>query len=68
MEEKSGRFVITSQVRQRKTNPTKMMAIRVSPTDFTYKNFTYNEDLKSAQNAGNCICGVIKIQKFSGPP
>ena len=35
-EEKSGRFVITSQVRRRKTNPTKMMAIRVSPTN----NFT----------------------------
>ena len=25
-------------------------------------DFTYNEDLKSSQNAGNCICGVRKIQ------
>ena len=24
------------------------------------------EDLKAAQNAGNCICGVRKIQKLSG--
>ena len=32
----------------------------------TISDFTYNEDLKSAQNAGNCICGVSKIQKFSG--
>jgi len=31
----------------------------------TISDFTYNEDLKSAQNAGNCICGVSKIQKFS---
>ncbi len=32
----------------------------------TISDFTYNKDLKSAQNAGNCICGVRKIQKFSG--
>ena len=31
-------------------------------------DFTYNEDLKAAQNAGNCICGVRKIKKFFGPP